>query len=58
MQQFETIKGSRKVISFSNDGTQWESRLYVDNGEVATLTNANHKSRKGAEKWASKVLSR
>lgn len=58
MSQFEIASGSRKVIGFSNDGSRWESRLYVNHGETATLTSAKHKSRKGAESWARKVLAR
>lgn len=56
--QFETAKGSRKVISFSNgEGYPWSSRLYVNNGETATMTNATHKGETGARRWAAKVLS-
>lgn len=54
--QFETQRGTRKVISYSNDGSRWSSRLYVNDGETATSITAKHKSRKGAEAWASKVL--
>ena len=57
MQQFETTKGSRKVISSRNDeGHEWSSRLYVNYGETATLVCAKHKSEGGARKWAAKVL--
>lgn len=59
--QFETRNmrnDGRVVISYSNDGSKWSSRLYVNDGETATLTNAKHKTRKGAEAWARKVLGR
>lgn len=57
MQMIETTKGSRKVISTRNgEGCDWSSRLYVNNGETATLTCAKHKSEAGARKWAAKVL--
>ena len=56
MRQIETTNGSRKVISTSNDGSDWSSRLYVNHGETATLTSANHKTQKGAEQWAKKTL--
>ncbi len=57
MKQHESIKGSRKVITTTNDGNApfW-SRLYVNHGETATLTNATHKTLAGAQKWAAKVL--
>jgi len=56
---FETKVGSRVVISNNqNTGGEWQSRLYVNNGETATLTAASHKTRQGAEKWARKVLAR
>jgi hypothetical protein len=58
MKQFEIIKGSRVVTGFSNDGSNWSSRLYVNHGETATLTCANHKTLNGAQKWAKKVLER
>ena len=57
MRQFETRNGSRVVISFSNGaGFSWSSRLYVNNGETATLTCAKHKTEAGARKWAAKML--
>jgi len=56
-QQIETRIGSRVVISFRNgEGYSWSSRLYVNNGETATLTCSKHKSEAGARKWAAKTL--
>jgi hypothetical protein len=46
MKQFETTAGSRKVVSFSNDGRWFVSRLYVNKGETATLTSRVHRSEK------------
>ena len=55
--QIEITKGSRIVKSFTNgEGYSWTSRLYVNNGETATLTCAKHKTEAGARKWAAKVL--
>ncbi len=55
--QFETHKGSRVVITYYQRPV-YLSRLYVNYGETATLTNAKHKTRKGRDKWAYKVLSK
>jgi len=55
--QIETSKGSRVVIT-CRQGGKYYSRLYVDYGSVATLTHATHKTRKGRDKWAEKVLNR
>jgi hypothetical protein len=52
-----TKTGSRQVITTNqNTAGIWESRLYVNNGETATLTSAKHKTKEGAIKWANKVL--
>lgn len=56
MTQFETTNGSRKVITTSNDGSSFSSRLYVNGGETATLVSSKHKTEAGARKWAAKVL--
>jgi hypothetical protein len=59
MQQIEITSGSRKVIAFRNDeASKWEARLYVNNGETATLTCGKFKTEKGLRNWASGVLSR
>ena len=55
MSQIETWKGSRVVISFYQHKTYY-SRLYVNDGGTATLTNAKHKTRKGRDRWAKRVL--
>lgn len=57
MQTITAKSGTRQVITTSNDseGPFW-SRLYVNNGETATLLNATHKSLKGAAKWAEKAV--
>jgi hypothetical protein len=50
-------QGTRQVLTTSNDaeGPFW-SRLYVNNGETATMVSATHKSLKGAAKWAQKAI--
>lgn len=55
--QMVRIRGSRQVVSFKN-GDRWDSRLYVSHGETATLTHATHKTQKGAQRWAEKILDR
>lgn len=56
MKQYEVVKGSRKVITTTNDGTRFDSRFYVNHGETAGFQNASHKTLAGAQKWAAKVL--
>lgn len=48
-------KGSRVVLVNEFDG-RFEARLYVNNGESATLQSWKGKTIKGAEKWAASVL--
>lgn len=55
MNQFTTTNGSKQVVTTCQDG-RFSSRLYVDNGNVATLVTAKHTSEKGARQWATKVL--
>ena len=55
--KIETRNGSRIVIGFCT-GAGYDSRLYVNNGNTATLTSARHKTEAGARKWADKVLNR
>lgn len=57
MQQIEIAQGSRKVIATRNGG-KWQARLYVNNGETATLTARKFASVKGVEKWAGEVMAR
>jgi hypothetical protein len=54
----ETItKGTRQVIITSNDGTgPFWTRLYVNNGETATLLHKSAQTLKGARKQAAKML--
>jgi hypothetical protein len=58
MTQFSTTNGSRVVITSVYGQGRYESRLYVGNGEIATLTSAKHTTEKGAKQWAKKVLAR
>ena len=57
MSEIRIAKGSRVVISYYQRPIYY-SRLYVNYGETATLTNAKHKTRKGRDKWADKQLNR
>jgi len=54
------IKSKSRTVIINNMNTAkiFESRLFVNHGETATLTHADHKTLKGAERWASKVLTR
>lgn len=58
MQSFKLSNGSHMVRSTRSigHGHYWASRLYVNDGETATLVCARHKTREGAERWAKKVL--
>jgi hypothetical protein len=56
MQTFQTRNGSHLVRSNSYLDGRWSSRLYVNDGETATLIAAKHKTREDAERWARKVL--
>jgi hypothetical protein len=47
--------GSRVVVVIVTDAG-FSSRLYVNNGETATLLSAKHKTLAGAQKWAAKVM--
>ena len=59
MRTFETSNGSRTVVTTNqNTGGEFQSRLYVDFGNVATLTSASHKTEAGARRWAEKKLSK
>ena len=55
--QIETRKGSRVVITHYQRPV-YLSRLYVNYGDTATLTHAKHKTRKGRDTWADKVLNK
>lgn len=52
----EIWAGSRVVRLWSNDGTRWDGRLYVNQGESATPTHKYGVTRKTIEKWAEKTL--
>ena len=55
-----TIKdGSRHVIATQNDEKSlWNARLYVNNGETATLVAKKFKSQAGVWKWATEILAK
>ena len=49
--------GNRVVRTCNqNSAGIFESRLYVNKGETATLTCAKHKTLAGAQKWAIKAV--
>ena len=51
------ISGSHRVFSFCNgEGLSWNSRVYVDDGKIATPVRAKHMTEAGVRKWAAKVL--
>lgn len=57
MATIKITSGSRIVISSRNEeGCIWSSRLYVNNGETATLIAAKHSTENGVRKWAAKAL--
>ena len=57
MQTIEITKGTRKVIATRNDElSKWNARLYVNNGETATLSAGKFKTEKGLRAWAEKKL--
>jgi hypothetical protein len=52
------VKNDNRVIRTNNQNSagQFESRLYVNNGETATLICRKHKTQTGAIRWAQKIL--
>ena len=49
------VNGSRMVV-IVEDGKHVSARLYVNNGETATLTCWKGKTLKGAQQWAQKQV--
>jgi hypothetical protein len=59
MQTIKIQNGSRQVVATRNDdGSKWSARLYVNNGETATLECGQFKTEKGMRAWATKKLAR
>lgn len=50
------IQNGTRVVMVTEDMGRFSSRLYVNNGETATLVCAKHKTLKGAQRWAAKVM--
>lgn len=52
------IKNGSKSVIISNQNTAgiYESRIFVNNGQTAGYQNAEHKTLKGAERWAKRTL--
>lgn len=55
MTQYTINNGSRQVV-ITNSGDRWTARLYVNNGETATLRSWRGKTEAGALKWAQRTL--
>lgn len=59
LETIRTTSGSRVVITDNrNTAGEYQSRLYVNHGETATLQHASHKTRGGAIRWAKRTLAR
>lgn len=57
METLKLTNGTRQVIATRNDrSSKWNARLYVNNGETATLKCGKFQTVKGLTNWASKVL--
>lgn len=55
MTNFTIKNGSREVMVICQDG-RFSARLYVNNGETATLQSWKGKTEAGARKWAARIL--
>jgi hypothetical protein len=51
-----TIKSGSKEVMVIKQGDSYSARLYVNNGETATLQSWKGKTEAGARKWASRVM--
>lgn len=55
--RIEFIEGSRRVVLTRNSGAdKWNARLYVNDGDTATLVSAKFRTVAKAEKWAARVM--
>lgn len=54
--QFEIKSGTKLVRATSNEHGVWRSRLYVNDGEPATLIAAKCGTERGARMWAQRAL--
>lgn len=50
------IQNGTRVVIATEDMGRFSSRLYVNNGETATLICAKHKTMAGVQRWAAKVM--
>lgn len=48
-------QGSRQVVT-TEDGGHFASRLFVNDGQTAGYSHANHRTAEGAERWARRIL--
>ena len=55
MSQFTIKSGSRQVV-VTVQGQSYSARLYVNNGETATLQSWKGKTETGARRWAAKAM--
>lgn len=53
-----SISNGSRSVTITEDNGYFYSFLVLNNGETVTSTNASHSTRKGAERWARKVLDR
>jgi hypothetical protein len=53
-----TIKSGSKEVMIVKQGDNYSARLYVNNGETATLQSWKGKTEAGARKWASRMMAR
>lgn len=50
-------RGTRQVIASRNDtNSSWSARVYVNNGETATLLCCKRATADGVRKWADKNI--
>lgn len=56
MQQYHISQGTRTVVITMQGPTSWAARLYLNQGETASLQHWRGKTQQGAERWAQKIL--
>lgn len=56
MNQMTIKNGSKQVVAFRNDeASKWNARLYVNDGETATLVAKKFTTLASLKAWAAKV---
>jgi len=56
MKTYEVRNGSRLVVITENSPKRFSARLYLNNGDTASLQNWKGATKAGAEKWAARML--